>query len=363
VWRWQQDGGDRAGADYGGGMAGRWRISEADLMVRIGDASGGSRSDVPEPQYDVAISFLAKDEPIAAAIYDRLASGLKVFFFPRSQEELAGTDGLESMRTPFLTGSRVNVVLYRDGWGQTPWTRVEESAIKDACLGRGWSTLFFIMLEKASRLPIWLPNTHVRFNFDDYGIDQAVGAIKARVQSVGGVIERPSAKADALRVRREQQFLADRDGLFRDRRWITETVLPTVKTLLATIDRKAKEIQKETEISVRSGANERHCVLTNDRVSLYLAWRQEFVNTISNADITAAAFKCQLPLPGERMISTDPLPPKLEQYRFKPELSITRDLRWVNEARPAELLSTDDLADKCVRIFLDLVSKANRGDI
>jgi hypothetical protein len=330
-------------------------------MSAGGPVSTGSRSAAEPPEYDVAISFLAKDEPIAATIHDRLTSDLKVFFFPRNQEELAGTDGLESMRTPFLTGSRVNVVLYRDGWGQTPWTRVEQSAIEDACLNRGWSTLFFIMLEKSSRLPIWLPDTYVRFNLDDYGIDQAVGAIKARVQSVGGVIERPSAKADALRVRREQQFLADRDGLFRDRRWITETVLPTVKTLFATIDRKGKEIQRETEIGFRSGANERRCVLTNDRVSLHVAWRQEFVNTISNADITATEFHGDLPLPVEHSIG--PPPPKLKQHRFRPELSITRDLCWVDEARPTELLSTDDLADKCVRIFLDLVRRANRGEL
>jgi hypothetical protein len=52
------------------------------------------------PKYDVAISFLAKDEPIAGALHDELAKSLDVFFFPRNQEELAGTDGLESMRAP-----------------------------------------------------------------------------------------------------------------------------------------------------------------------------------------------------------------------------------------------------------------------
>jgi hypothetical protein len=319
----------------------------------------------PEPpQYDVAISFLGKDQPVAAAINDGLAPVLKVFFFPRNQEELAGTDGLESMRMPFLTGSRVNVVLYRDQWGHTPWTRVEESAIKDACLNRGWPTLFFITLDRASSLPIWLPDTYVRFNFEDYGIEQAIGAIKARVQAAGGVLERPSAQADAQRIQREGQFLADRDRLFRDQRWITETVLPTVKTLFATIDRMCVEVRKATGISFRSGANKRHCVLTDNRVSLHVAWRQEYVNAISeNADITATEFKCQLPLPAERIISIDPLPPKLKQYRFKPELSITRDLRWVDEDRPKELLSTDDLADRCVRIFLDLVGRANRGEL
>ncbi len=147
------------------------------------------------PKYDVAVSFLARDEPTATALAGRLTGGLKVFFFPRNQEELAGTEGLESMRTPFLSESRVNVVLYREMWGQTPWTRVEETAIKDSCLDRGWSSLFFIVLDKNDKLPIWLPNTHVRYNLEDYGTEQAVGAIKARVQEVGGALRSSASPA------------------------------------------------------------------------------------------------------------------------------------------------------------------------
>ena len=71
-----------------------------------------------EQPYNVAISFLSADEPTARALADQLeSSGLRVFFFPRSQEELAGTDGLETMRKPFLD-AQVAVVFYRDRWGQ-----------------------------------------------------------------------------------------------------------------------------------------------------------------------------------------------------------------------------------------------------
>ena len=87
------------------------------------------------------------------------------------------------------------------------------------------------------------------------------------------------------------------------------------------------------------------------------------MNTINDAEITAAEFYCELPLPGERTLSIDQLPPSLKQYRFRPELTTKGDLCWVDRARPTELLSTDDLADKCVRIFLDLVSRANREGI
>ena len=79
---------------------------------------------IDNPQYDVAISFLSEDQTTAAAIYSKLSGGLKIFCYPRNQEELAGTDGLESMREPFFD-SRVMVVLYREKWGKTPWTRVE----------------------------------------------------------------------------------------------------------------------------------------------------------------------------------------------------------------------------------------------
>src|SRR5262249_39891040 len=161
-----------------------------------------------ETSLDVAISFLARDEPYAAELHAKLEQTLQVFFFPRQQEELAGTDGLESMRTPFLE-SRVAVVLFRHPWGETPWTRVEETAIKDRCLANGWNSLLFVTLDKASKLPIWLPNTHIRFSSQDYPIEELVGAIKVRVQESGGTISRPDAFATAKRIKAEAELRED----------------------------------------------------------------------------------------------------------------------------------------------------------
>jgi hypothetical protein len=94
------------------------------------------------------------------------------------------------MRAPFLK-ARVNVVLYREQWGKTKWTAVEETAVKDRCFDGGWPSLLFVMLDKNSELPKWLPKPYVRFNLEDYGIEQLVGAIKLKVQENGGKVERP----------------------------------------------------------------------------------------------------------------------------------------------------------------------------
>ncbi len=162
--------------------------------------------------YDVAISFLMQDAGLASAINDKLSEGLKTFFFPRSQEELAGTDGMESMREPFLR-SRLNVVLYRPKWGHTPWTGVEAEAVKDACLENQYKNLFVLVVEPTHDFPIWVPNNHVRFNYADYGLEQATGAIKSRVQERGGEYQplTPLRKAELLRA--EQEYQWDRSSM------------------------------------------------------------------------------------------------------------------------------------------------------
>jgi hypothetical protein len=101
-----------------------------------------------DKKYDVAISFLYEDLSIAQGLYGQLINGLDVFFFPGAQEVLAGTDGLESMRAPFRHESRLNLVIYRPKWGKTPWTAVEEVAIKESCLENSFKTMLQDVLSK-----------------------------------------------------------------------------------------------------------------------------------------------------------------------------------------------------------------------
>jgi hypothetical protein len=67
---------------------------------------------VEEPLNEVAISFLAADVKTASAIAAGLG-GLDVFFFPDRQEDLAGTDGFETMREPFLRSRVESFVSHR----------------------------------------------------------------------------------------------------------------------------------------------------------------------------------------------------------------------------------------------------------
>lgn len=166
-----------------------------------------------EPEYDVAISFLHRDESLAVQIYTGLGESLKAFVYSKKQEQLAGTDGLDSFRAAFLSDSRVVVVLYRKGWGETPWTRVEQAAITDRFLQEGWDFLLFVMLEDTGSPPKWLPKTEIRLSFQQYGLEQLIGAIKVRVQKLGGTPRKETVGERARRFQAESRDRAEREQL------------------------------------------------------------------------------------------------------------------------------------------------------
>jgi hypothetical protein len=66
--------------------------------------------------YDIAISFLAKDEPLAAQLADQFEGRQRVFVYSKKQEALAGTDGEQTFNDVYGKQARLVVVLYRLGW-------------------------------------------------------------------------------------------------------------------------------------------------------------------------------------------------------------------------------------------------------
>lgn len=312
--------------------------------------------------YDIAISFLVVDEAVARALADKLeASGLRVFFFPHRQEELAGTNGMESMREPFFNSRQV-VVFFREPWGATPWTGVEQTAITERCLKLGWGSLLFVQLDKASPLPKWLPETHVRFAFEDYGLEQLVGAVKLRVQEQGGEIRPPNAMTTARRVQREAELIRKRAELFGDRRWIESTVHTSIRKTFESLIALADKAKVELGLAIVAGSDDyKVCVLRSERVSVSVGWRQAFFNTIADeCSLCVREFSGGLLLPGEQGYFIHK-PKLLKEHHFKVDLSDTFDLVWTTgiESRITE----NQLPDRIMIIFLDLISRSNNGKI
>ena len=316
-------------------------------------------------EYDVAISFLVADEKIAAAVKASL-TGLRVFFYPHNQEALIATNGMESMRRPFLD-AKVLVVVYREPWGQTPWTGVESDAIMDRCLKERFRPLVFLQLHKDGELPEWLPTTHIRCVLDDFGIEQLAGAIKVRVQELGGIIKPLDARSEARRVKLETEYLQDRHAKLTDQSWIQKIVGPAIAETLEHVVHLADQIREEDGLDIRAVAHQRECVIRAERsfACVSVNWYQRFINTLidEHARTGWRIFEVAggLPFPGTREMSFSE-PKKLAEHYFKADVAIDRSLVWVEDGKQEHFTSAR-LAERIVNIYIDLLSRCNQGTV
>jgi hypothetical protein len=271
---------------------------------------------------------------------------------------LVGTNGIETMRAPFLS-ARVNVILFRERHGKTPWTGVELSAIQDSCLKSGYDSLVFVQLDKNDKKPDWLPDTHIRCILGDFTVEQLVGAIKNKVQERGGTICRPDAKSEAFRVQQEAQYLTDRQNMLRGARWVDGVVKPAVHSSLDRVVKLVRETAAEAGMALDAGRGRDHVVTTDRRVSVVAGWTQG--NVEDGAYFWVREFSGPIALPG--LPVPFPFAPKLlREHKFTADVSLARDLVW-KKSGSKQQIAADGLADQVVMILLELISRANRGKV
>ena len=176
------------------------------------------------------------------------------------------------MRKPFFD-SHVVVVLYREKWGKTPWTRVEKTAIKEACFKSGWEQLFFISLDQSDVLPGWLPPYLVRF-YADFGLDQTAGAIKARVQDQGGKHMPITATKKAEIFQADELFRRDKSRMNSESGM--RTINESVAELFHLIERQCADINAaiQCEVFLKEGNDAQKCTITNGQIGLKVTWNQ-----------------------------------------------------------------------------------------
>lgn len=307
---------------------------------------------------DVAISFANEDLGLAMEIREKLGSALNVFVYAAKQEELAGTDGLQSFRDVFRHRARLVVILHRSKWGKTPWTRVEEEAITDRFLKEGPGFLFVVMMD-ASPPPPWLPDKLIRFSLQDFGVEQAVGAIKARALERGSVLHRASAADLARRVQEATEFSTRRMQLMRTEEGV-KLAAAEAQRLVALLAQRAQEAQEAAPaLGIEYGTEPDVCVIRTKGVGLDLFYRNDFVNVLDEARVTIRECRGGLILPGENLRYIRE--PK-ELVRLVYKLDFTRALGWCWAEDGSEPQTSEQVAESALGRFLALIRKDAAGE-
>lgn len=304
---------------------------------------------MPDPKYDIAISFLHQDEPLAVELEGRLSPTFTVFVYSKKQEEIAGTDGLETFRDVLRNQSRLVVVLYRDGWGKSKWTRVEEAAITDRFLDEGWQWLLFISLDSKCTPPKWLPESKIRLNFEEYGLEQCLGAIKARVEELGATIHQESALDRAKRIEQANLWKEKRTIMLSSEEGVMLACSEAVK-FLDKVEATLSEIESATvNIHINFVRQGSLLVARGRSTSMTVFWGQRYSNSLSNSQMRVGLWRGLVLFPGQSGIYLED-PKEYATHLFEPDL--TREFGWCWRCSSGRFLTSDQMAEYSVNLFL-----------
>src|SRR5262249_54533594 len=172
-------------------------------------------TDATEFSYEVALSFLDRDEPTARQLSNLLAP-LTTFVYSEQQLAVAATDGVDTFSSVFRRDARIVAVLFRDGWGKTKWTRIEEQAIKSRLFEDG-SEFIIVMKLDDSESPAWFPSTRIWVDFNRFGATGAASVIQERVKENGGAVRTETPQENAARLERERTAETRRIGFLKSK--------------------------------------------------------------------------------------------------------------------------------------------------
>lgn len=308
-------------------------------------------------EYDVAFSFTAQDEAIATELNDLLAGRLKTFIYSERQRDIAGRDGQEAFSETYAKKARVVVVIFRQSWGQTPWTRVEMDAIKNRSLEDGWDFTVFVPIEDRPILPPWLPKTRLYVGLERWGAQGAAAVIEARATERGAeahqetVADRAArfARSEALKVK-QSQFLKSDMGVNAAR-----AAYESVKEALNS------QINKLPALGIGFADKGDFAVVRGRKgINLIVSWWVRYSNSLENVYLEAKFYKGFPDMPGYM--------PSFEKAVMRQSRKFSYCLVRENSTMYVEVgakknqeFSPEYLADQLIMNLLDVIDK-ERGD-
>ena len=313
-------------------------------------------------KYEVAFSFLAADESLAAGVNDLLQDRYSTFFYAKRQEELVGKDGEDVFASVFGGDARTVVVFYREEWGETPWTRVEREAIRNRAHGEGYDFTLFAVLSGTP--PKWLPKAQIWWDYQRWDGSGLAPIIERRVQEQGGSARVESVEDRVARLNRQLAFAEQRRVLLSTRDGGNK-VWASMKAVSEAIEAWAvAAIDLGVQVNNKSKPNLLFGRPSSNGPWLSCTFNPEggYLND-TNKLVLKFAFHRGIPdWPGiVGGIGKKSL--RLKELALSPDLGANNEVIWVGKALPSRRFTADKLADEIIRQFIDQVaSDASRRD-
>jgi len=305
-------------------------------------------------KYDIAFSFVTEDEPLATALNDLLQDRLSTFLYSKKQEEIAGTDGETTFNNVFGKEARIVIVIYRNKWGQTPWTRIEETAIRNRAYNEGYEFAVFIPIDTTSILPQWLPKTQIWCDYQRWGLKAAAAIIEARVKAAGGEPHAESATDLAKQVKRQTDFENYRIEFLHSANGV-HSALNAIEEMHKVFQSKCAEIKKDSGFNIEYiKARDGHMMVCAGGYCASIYWHHEYSNSLSDSSLSVFTWDGAPPCLGGYRLRDDPSVVSKTNYNF--DINSAMSTGWFDPGK-SEFLTSDIFVDHILKCLFEVIKK------
>lgn len=308
-------------------------------------------------KYDVAFSFCHEDEPQVAELNDLIQDRFLTFLYSKHQETLAGTDGEESFSRVFAAEARFVVVFFREKWGKTPFTRIEETAIRNRAFAKGYDFTLFIPREERVTVPEWLPKPRLWYDWPRWGVKGAASVIEARIAELGGKAREESVLDHAARMNREAEFQKRRKEFARSPDGVRQSDESFYK-IAGEFERLRDEMAKMGgELSMQVKRHALAIAVVGFEHGLSLDW-QRYANTVEDCELRVGLWNAHPPFHGVMHVFEQPN--RLSTRMFHFELSRSGQSVWIEQRQGGREYSGEELAALLLKWMMDRGAKTTR---
>ncbi len=294
-------------------------------------------------KYDIAFAFLEKDEPFANQINDLLKDKFKTFLYSKKQEYKDDLEREMLILDVFKKQSRCVVLFYRNKWGTTPYTAIEEKAVRTRISEEGNDHLLIISLDNPPVVPKYLSKAQIWTELAQAGINGTAAFIEEQVRALGGGLREELPINFISDIKKDPQFEVESSKFLESVSGLEIAVIELKKLFSALEIEKNKIIESDNSISLTFKRDDKNCIIHNGEFSIRFYLQTEKSNLLMDSPVYFEMQKQDNTSNGLNILA-------VEEYHF--ELKKVGVYGWIKGADSDSFISSKQLAEDSIKLLL-----------
>ena len=294
-------------------------------------------------KYDIAFAFLEKDEPLVNQINNLLKDKFKTFLNSKKQEYKDDLEREMLLLDVFKKQSRCVIIFYRNKWGTTPYTAIEEKAVRTRISEEGNDNLLVISLDNPPVVPKYLSKTQIWTELAQAGINGTAAFIEEQVKALGGGLSEELPLDVGIEIKKEPRFEVESSKFLESVSGLEIAVIELKKLFSALEIEKNKITESDKGISLTFKRDEKNCVIHYGEFSIRFYLQTEKSNLLLDSPLYFEMQKQDNTSNGLNILA-------VEEYHF--ELKKVGVYGWIKRAETDSFISSKQLAEDSIKLLL-----------